>query len=624
MTRARCLALPTALSLALSLALMASAADASPASSSASSAFAVNKKVGADQDEPWWHHAVIYQIYPRSFKDTNGDGLGDIKGITSELEYLRDIGVTAVWLSPFYPSPQADFGYDISNFKDVDPAYGTLEDFDEMVKKAHSLGMKVVVDLVPNHSSDEHMWFKESAKGTEKYKDYYVWSEGTKDKDGKPVPPNNWVSHFRGSAWTWNDERKAFYLHQFAVKQPDLNYRNPAVVQEMKDVFTFWMERGVNGFRVDALPFLFETQDLSQDELPVEHPSIDLDKNDYDYYTHPYTMDYPDTYDMLHQWRELVDNFNEDKRVIMTECYTTFDKTIEYYGTKDKLGAHFTFNFQLITTVNKSSDAKDFKHSIDQWMKAMDWRWPNWVIGNHDNSRVATRYPEMADAMNMISLTLPGTAMTYNGEELGMTDAFIRWDQTKDPQAVNAGPEKYLRVSRDPCRTPMQWDDTTSAGFSTNSNTWMPTNPNYYELNVKKELATPKSHLNIYKDLTEARKTETMRNGKLETAVLGENVLQITRSLENADTYITLVNMGSWEERVKTEALTNKGTLKVYTASVNSKLSKGATVPDNFVIRPKEAVVLTTGEASGGTSAATTVQAGILLALLSPLLCMLH
>lgn len=609
----------------LLLALMASTAESSPASSatSASSGSTVLvKDVAADNEEPWWHHAVIYQIYPRSFKDSNGDGLGDIKGITSELQYLHDIGVTAVWLSPFYPSPQADFGYDISDFKNVDPNYGTLDDFAEMVKKTHDLGMKVVVDLVPNHSSDEHEWFKASAKGDDKYKDYYVWGVGTgTGADGKPNPPNNWVSHFRKSAWEWNEERKAYYLHQFAVKQPDLNYRNPAVVQEMKDVFTFWMEQGVDGFRVDALPFLFETADLTQDEPKAVNPSPDLDEMDYDFYTHPLTMDYPETYDMLHQWRELVDNFSEEKRVIMTECYTTFDKTIEYYGTKEKLGAHFTFNFQLITSLNKSSLATDFKKTIDTWMMAMgDWRWPNWVIGNHDNSRVATRYPEMADAMNMISLTLPGTAMTYNGEELGMTDAFISWSQTKDPQALNTDPTRYLRVSRDPCRTPMQWDDTTSAGFSTSASTWMPTNPNYYELNVKKELATPKSHINVYKDLTSARKTETMKNGDYSTAVIGENVLAITRSLKDADTYITLVNVGSWEETVKSASL-SQSALKVYTAGVNSKLTKGSALPESFVIRPKEGVVLTTGNPNGG-SAAPTVQAAMLLTLLLPLLCL--
>ncbi|KAJ1528710.1 hypothetical protein ONE63_007103 [Megalurothrips usitatus] len=557
------------------------------------------------EEELWWHHAVIYQIYPRSFKDSNGDGVGDLQGIISKLDYLKDIGVGAVWLSPIYPSPQKDFGYDISNFKDVDPVYGTLADFDELIKKTHDLGMKVVVDLVPNHSSDEHEWFVNSAKGDSKYKDYYIWRDGKKnadgtpelDENGKPKPPNNWFS-----AWEYNENRKQFYLHQFAVGQPDLNYGNEAVVQEIKDVFTFWMERGVDGFRVDALPFLFET-DYDKDEPENPHKDSDLTTDDYDYFTHPYTMDMDGTYDMLQQWREVVDKFHDGKpRVIMTECYTNFENTIRYYGTKERPGAHFTFNFQILSYLSKASNATDFKNIIDQWMEQMnDWRWPNWVIGNHDNSRVATRFPNMADAMNMISLTLPGTAMTYNGEELGMTDTYITWEQTKDPSGLNAGKEKYLTASRDPVRTPHQWNDSPNAGFSTNATTWMPTNPNYWQVNVVKEQANPKSHLNVYKDLVATRSTETMKQGELKTAVLEDDILVITRSLNDHETYITLVNFGSWVKTIKTKDLSSQS-LKVYAAGDSSTLSKGADALSEVTLRPKEGLVLTTGAVVGSTT----------------------
>jgi len=359
-------------------------------------------------------------------------------------------------------------------------------------------------------------------------------------------------------------------------------------------VFNFWMEHGVDGFRVDALPFLFEISDVfGKDEPKADNPSSDLDENDYDFYTHPYTMDLNETYDMLAQWRQVVDQFPDKKpRAVITECYTNFENTIKYYGTQEKLGAHFTFNFQLISYANKSSTAAQFKFYIDQWMGAMGtWRVPNWVIGNHDNSRVATRFPNLADGMNMISLTLPGTAMTYNGEEIGMTDAFIRWEETVDPQALNEGPDKFDRVSRDKCRTPMQWNDTTSAGFSTNATTWMPTNPNYWDLNVEKQLKADRSHLKVYKDLAEARNHETMRGPNYSTEVVAGDVLMIKRFLDKSDTFITLVNVGSWEKKINTADICATS-CKVYTASVNSKMTKGETVAATISLRPKEGVVL--------------------------------
>lgn len=580
-------------------------------------------RADAADNELWWHHAIFYQIYPRSFMDSNGDGIGDLNGITSRLEYLKDIGVRGVWLSPFYPSPQKDFGYDISDFKNVDPTYGTLADFQEMTKKAHDLELKVVVDLVPNHSSDKHEWFEKSVNREGKYTDYYVWADG-KMVNGVRQPPNNWVSHFRFSAWEWNEQRGQYYLHQFVKEQPDLNYRSADVVQEMKDVYTFWMNQGVDGFRVDALPFLFEDAALPDEPLNTNQTDPEITKDDYDFYWHPYTMDDDGTYDMLQQWREVVDKHPDNMpRVIMTECYTTFPNTMRYYGTKERPGASFPFNFQFISNLDKSSSATDIKWQIDQWMNAMDdTRWPNWVIGNHDNPRVATRYPNMADAMNMISLTLPGTAMTYYGEELGMTDAFITWAQTKDPSGINAGPNRYLKTTRDPCRTPMQWDNTTpSAGFSTSHETWMPTNPNYWQLNVEAEKKDPKSHLNIYKDLTAARQTDTLKKGALATKVLKDDVLVITRSLQDKDTYITVVNVGSWAQTIESNDLLANAKLTVYSASASSSLNKGDAF-SSVTLRPKTGFVVTTGSVtvSSASTAQTAVLLSVVLAFLGQLL----
>jgi len=553
--------------------------------------------------DPWWKNAVVYQVYPRSFKDSDGDGIGDLEGIRSKLQHLKDIGVDAVWLSPIYPSPQADFGYDISDYRGIDKLYGTLEDFKRLKDTAHSLGLKVVLDIVPNHSSNEHPWFIASENGEEKYKDYYVWRRGEKNSShphGYNVP-NNWNSVFRFSAWEWSEKRQSYYLHQFAKQQPDLNYENKDVVEEIKDVYKFWMDQGVDGFRVDAVPYLFETG--NDDEPRSYNPNFD--EFDNDYYIHTVTKDQPKTYDMIQQWREVVDKHdnegNTKDRLLMTEAYASLEKTIQYYGTKERPGPHFTFNFQLITQTDKSSNATVFKKAIDEWMAQMgDWRWPNWVIGNHDNSRAATRFPELADAMNMLALTLPGTAMTYNGEELGMTDTYITWAETLDPQGINKGEKDYLKVSRDPCRTPFQWDDSTSAGFSSNRKTWLPVNPNYYYLNVEAQKKAVKSHYSIFKTMTRARKNyDTLLKGKLETAVVGEQVLRVTRSVEEGRFFILLINFGSTEITLSADTI-GEGRLEVVESSLNSELSSGQSMEgaSTFVLVPHAAVAFRSGSAA--------------------------
>jgi alpha-glucosidase len=385
-----------------------------------------NEKITSDNE--WWKTASFYQIYPRSYKDSNGDGIGDLNGIREKLPYLKEIGIKAFWMSPIFKSPMADFGYDISDFYSIQPEYGTMGDFEALVKRAKELELKVILDFVPNHSSDENDWFKKSVDRVKGFEDFYIWHPGKPNPENataRPLVPNNWISIFRGSAWEWNDKRKEYYLHQFTKKQPDLNYRCPSVVEQMKDVLTFYMDKGVDGFRIDAVPSLFEVKPDSDGNFPDEPLSgFTNDPDDWNYLIHTYTQDQEDTLDMVYQWRETLLDYQKerggDERVIMTESYSPLDIVMKYYGNGTRQGAQMPFNFQFITTFFDTSNAVDLQKTIDSWMSKMPaGRVPNWVMGNHDQHRVATRFgEEKIDIMNMILLTLPGISVTYNVSRL--------------------------------------------------------------------------------------------------------------------------------------------------------------------------------------------------------------
>lgn len=337
----------------------------------------------------WWEKAGFYQIYPRSFMDSDGDGVGDLNGITSKLPYLKEIGVRGFWMSPINKSPMVDFGYDISDYRDIHEQFGTMADFENLVKEAKRLGLKVIMDFVPNHTSNKHQWFINSEAKVAGYEDYYVWDDGLPNPDGgRNLPPTNWIQAFRGSAWEWSNLREQYYLHQFTVEQPDLNYRNSKVVQEMKDVITFWLDKGVDGFRIDAVPFLFEVEKNSEGRYLDELPSGTTDdEEDFDYLSHVYTQNLPETVDMVYQWRELVDAYQEthggETRVLMTEGYAPLEVLHEYYvsSTSGRLGSHMPFNFGLITDITKASKAQDFVTSIQSWMAIIpEGHAANWVV----------------------------------------------------------------------------------------------------------------------------------------------------------------------------------------------------------------------------------------------------
>ncbi|XP_047343302.1 maltase 1-like [Vespa velutina] len=538
---------------------------------------------GANND--WYKNSLIYQIYPRSFKDSNGDGIGDLNGITSKLEHIADIGADALWLSPIYTSPQADFGYDISNFTDVNPEYGTLDDFDRLVAKAKSLGLKVILDYVPNHSSHEHPWFKKSVQKIKPYDDYYIWRNATY-VNGTRQPPNNWLSAFGGSAWEWNKQREQYYLHQFVAGQPDLNYRNKDLDQEMKNVYSFWMDHGVEGFRIDAINFMFEDTRFL-DEPSANRP--DLPPDDYDSLDHIYTKNLNETYTVLSSWRKLLDEHSNkikgDYKMLLTEAYADFDLTVKYYNA----GSTVPFNFMFMADLNNQSSAPDFKRFIDRWMNNLPSKdtVANWVVGNHDNHRAASRYgKQRADQLNMLSMILPGVSVVYNGDEIGMLDRDFTYEETVDPAGCQAGPDRYYLKSRDPERTPFQWDNSTSAGFSTSNKTWLPVNNNYKTLNLDIQKNSLISHYKVFKDMIALKKTPIIESGSLESILVTEKVLGVVRRLPGS-TVVLLINFSNSDVQVDARTWLNiPEQLVIYTASVGSNINSGTKIKTSSYVLP--------------------------------------
>jgi alpha-glucosidase len=445
-------------------------------------------------EAPWWARGIIYQIYPRSFQDRDGDGIGDLPGIIDRLDYLCWLGVDALWLSPIYPSPMADFGYDVADFTDIHPMFGTLGDFDRLVAEAHARGLKVILDFVPNHSSDRHPWFRESRSSrTSPKRDWYIW------RDPAPVggPPNNWLSHFGGSGWEWDQATGQYYYHAFLKQQPDLNWRNPKVVAAMHGAMRFWLERGVDGFRVDVIWQLIKDAQF-RDNPP--NPGFAEGMWPYTRLLPVYTADRPEIHDVIAGLRRVVDDY--DQRVLIGEIYLPIERLVAYYG-RYLQGAHLPFNFQLILT---AWNARHIDRLIRDYEAALpEGGWPNWVLGNHDNHRIATRVGStQARAAAMLLLTLRGTPTLYYGDELGMRDVPIPPDRVQDPWEKGT---PGLGLGRDPERTPMQWSADANAGFTTGT-PWLPLADDFAGVNVAAERADPTSVLSLYRALIELRRKE--------------------------------------------------------------------------------------------------------------------
>ncbi|CAG9566553.1 unnamed protein product [Danaus chrysippus] len=558
------------------------------------------ENINVKQD--WWETAVFYQIYPRSFMDSDGDGIGDIIGITSRLEYLKDLGVDATWISPIYKSPMNDFGYDVSDYYSIQPEFGTMEDFEQLLKKARELNIKVVLEFVPNHTSNESEWFTKSSHRDEYYNDWYIWENGHLDANGQRRPPNNWISVFRKSAWHYSPSRDQYYLHQFGSAQPDLNIRNPVVVEELKNIIKYWLEKGVAGMRINAANHLVETdKDIFGGRYPDEPKTgtPGVMNEDYEYLNHVYTRDQEETYDLMSQFRDVFDAItlrDNLTRIMMTDAYTSIKNAVRYYGEGIHSGAHIPMNYALIQDLNKESDARDMKYAIDRWLTYKPLRKPaNWVTGTHDKSRVASRFrPELVDAFNMLVLLLPGIAITYMGEEIGMVNGFVKWTETKDPIACNTDdPINFVDVTRDPVRTPFQWSNGKNAGFSDAERTWLPLAEGYENINVANQRSADRSHFQVYRTLTSLRLRPAFRLGRYESLALSHDVFAFKRWY-NDDAYIVVMNVGRTYQIVNLTAFDLIfGNLEVEVSSVLSSRTYSDIVQANYLdLAADEALVL--------------------------------
>jgi alpha-glucosidase len=471
----------------------------------------------------WWQTGVVYQIYPRSFKDSNGDGIGDLQGIIDKLDYLNDgtpdsLGVDVIWLSPIYPSPMADFGYDVADYCDIDPMFGSLETFDRLVAEAHKRGMKIIIDWVANHSSDQHPWFKQSRSSRDNPKrDWYIWRDGR----GQGLPPNNWGSVFGGPAWTYDEKTGQYYLHQFVPGQPELNWRNPQTEQALLETLRFWLRRGVDGFRMDVIHFIIKDEALRDNPLNQQADS-NLPENDlFGRLIQKYNFDQDEVHAYIRHIRQVLDEF--DERCAIGELDGPLERWVKYYGEAGD-GLHLPFNFRLI---NQPWLASAMRASVDQLEAALpSFAWPNYVLGNHDQPRLATRYGGQPQARlaAMLLLTLRGTPTLYYGDELGLPNAYIPPERVVDPQGINLGVER----TRDVARTPMQWDASPNAGFSA-VEPWLPIQDDYAVRNVAAQAADPGSMFNLYRRLL------WLRRGSAALQAGGYHPLE---SVENCFVYV--------------------------------------------------------------------------------------
>lgn len=453
-------------------------------------------------DLRWWQRGVVYQIYPRSFKDTTGNGVGDLQGVIEKLDYLERLGVDAIWLSPFYPSPMADFGYDVADYCDVDPLFGDLETFDRLVAAVHAREMKIIVDWVPNHTSDQHPWFIESRSSRDNPKrDWYIW------RDPKPdgSPPNNWGSFFGGPAWTFDPHTGQYYLHQFVKEQPELNWRNPEVKAAMLETLRFWMRRGVDGFRMDVIGLIIKDAEL-RDNPPNPNAPADLPANDLFSRLLPvYNMDQDEVHAVIREIRAVLDEFPD--RCGIGELWGPLERWVKYYGEHGE-ELHLPFNFRLMDGMGFNQmrwEAQALRGVVDAMEAALPaFAWPNYVLGNHDRMRMVTRFGGEAQARvaAMLLLTLRGTPTLYYGDEIGLPDVKIPPEKIQDPQGRNLGAER----SRDVCRTPMQWDASPNAGFCPpDVEPWLPLTDDYPTRNVEVMSKDPTSILTLYHQLLALR-----------------------------------------------------------------------------------------------------------------------
>ncbi|XP_025210613.1 neutral and basic amino acid transport protein rBAT isoform X2 [Theropithecus gelada] len=484
----------------------------------------------------WWQEGPMYQIYPRSFKDSNKDGNGDLKGIQDKLDYITALNVKTVWITSFYKSSLKDFRYGVEDFRQVDSIFGTMEDFENLVAAIHDKGLKLIIDFIPNHTSDKHTWFQLSRTRTGKYTDYYIWHDCTHE-NGTTVPPNNWLSVYGNSSWHFDEVRNQCYFHQFMKEQPDLNFRNPDVQEEIKEILRFWLTKGVDGFSFDAVKFLLEAKHL-RDEIQVNKTQIPDTVTQYSELYHDFTTTQVGMHDIVRSFRQTMDQYSTEPgryRFMGTEAYAeTIDRTVMYYGLPFIQEADFPFNNYL--TMLDTVSGNSVYEVITSWMENMpEGKWPNWMIGGPDSSRLTSRLGnEYVNVMNMLLFTLPGTPITYYGEEIGMGNIVaINLNESYDTNTLLS-------------KSPMQWDNSSNAGFSEASHTWLPTNSDYHTVNVDVQKTQSRSALKLYQDLSLLHANELLLNRGWFCHLRNDSHYVVyTRELDGIDRiFIVVLNFG--------------------------------------------------------------------------------
>ena len=522
----------------------------------------------------WARTAVVYQIYPLSFKDSNGDGRGDLDGITSKLDYLQELGIGAIWLSPIYSSPMADFGYDISDYQNIHPWFGKLENFDFLIQSAHERGIKIMLDFVPNHTSSQHSWFIESSSSLDNPKrNWYLWADGTGEN-----PPNNWLSVFGGSGWEFDARTKQYYFHSFLKEQPDLNWRNPEVRKAMNDVLRFWLKRGVDGFRMDAVYHMVKDDQLRDNPA---NPDFILGSGDpYHAQLNVHTHGLAETLVVLKEFSGTLAEFGDT--FMVTEVHIPFEQLIQMYPAIDPQ-RHSPFNFNFIHMPWSAIEYKKFVDAFEK--KLLPQYLPNYVLGNHDKSRVATRVGQQrARLLAMLQFTLRGMPFIYYGEELGMEDSVIPSELIQDPFEKNV---PGMKLGRDPERTPMQWDSSEYAGFSTYA-PWLPINENYLQINAATESVDPASMLALYKDLIRLRQSSpALMEGAYSSFVLNDNIFSYSRKF-GLEEFVVLLNFAAVNQMV---TVPQSETICVLSTYMDNRDRENLGFPE-ISLRPYEGILL--------------------------------
>lgn len=517
----------------------------------------------------WWQDGPMYQIYPRSFKDSNEDGNGDLKGIQDKLDYITTLNTKTVWITSFYKSSLKDFRHGVENFREIDPIFGTMKDFENLVAAIHDKGLKLIIDFIPNHTSDKHDWFQLSRNRTGKYTDYYIW-QNCLHENGTIIPPNNWLSVYGNSSWHLDEVRKQCYFHQFTKEQPDLNFRNPDVQEEIKEIIQFWLAKGVDGFSFESVKFLLEAKHL-RDEAQVNATQIPGTVTNYSQLYHDFTTTQVGMHDIVRSLRQTMDQHSSEPgryRFMGTEAYgDTIDRTMMYYGLPFVQEADFPFN-DFLTRLDTPSGSGVFQ-AITSWMEHMpEGKWPNWMIGGPDRARLTSRLGrEYVNIMNMLLFTLPGTPITYYGEEIGMGNIL----------ATNLN-ESY-NVDTLLSKSPMQWDNSSNAGFSEGNHTWLPTSSDYHTVNVDVQETQSTSALKLYQELSLLRVNELLLSRGWFCYLRADNHSVVyTRELDGIDRILLVVlNFGASSQLNVKEMISNIPSTARIRLSTNSA-NKGSEV----------------------------------------------